>query len=132
MLDQPGLEPSAARGEFGVAVLHRKGSVPAERVRTLSLAHDAMSRLWPWSDKSYPGMRRGFLSMLSQRRGWSAVRWWLRGRTAMPAWAADDIARVLEDRGRGDLALAAELRSHAAAQRLVVRHNRGFMRVVDD
>ena len=77
-------------------------------------------------------MHKGLLSDLSRTRTWGAVKHWMAGRGRFPAWAARDLANVLENRARGDLALAEELRRHADVEDARLRRVSGFGRVPDE
>lgn len=129
------IEPERAQHLLGVSVFHRIRPVSSALDANSSLIDFAVARLWPWTRNSYPGMQKGFLTILSRPMSWQGVRWWRR-RSPMPAWAARDIAAVLLDRSRGDAALADLLLAHADAMDRRVHHmSVGFhvrRRVVED
>lgn len=83
----------------------------------------------PWHTDHYPGKQRAFLSLLSRRVTWEAVKHWRAGRARLPRDAAFDLAAALERRCAAGLLLAAELRAYGNSALGPREASLGFRRV---
>lgn len=83
-----------------------------------TLIDKAISHLWPWTVKNYPGLRRATLALLGCKLTWQAVQHWRAGRHPLPARAADTLANAIEARAMAGMQLVSTLRDHAKAMRL--------------
>jgi hypothetical protein len=108
---------------------YRPSAVPPALTAHTGLFDRALCWSWPWTRRGYPGLRRGLLASLPGSYTWPAVRHWRTGRTPIPAAVADAMAAQVEARCEAGLALVAELRAHAAAQRAMSRPARGCCQV---
>lgn len=101
------------RARLGLTPLIRGSRIPPDAIGDDDLPFRAVSFLWPWTKRSYPGRHKGFLSSVGRPLTWGAVKHWKAGRNRLPAWAARAMAAQLGERGRMALALEAELLAHA-------------------
>jgi len=82
----------------------------------------------PWSVSSYPGLRRGILSILSNGWTYSAIVHWRHDRARVPTLAATRIRDYIAGRCEQGLALVAELDKYIAE---FERKPSGFVMVKD-
>ena len=88
-------------------------SGPVAQDRYNTLAARAIHFLWPWTQRTYPGLHGGMRETLGRAATWAAVRHWRSGYRPFPAYAARVMADTIEARARHGLALADDLRRHA-------------------
>lgn len=74
--------------------------------------------LLPWTEDSYPGVKRGVVEMLAGRASWPAAKRWRDGSRNAPEWFATQLADMIEGRCRAGLEIVRELRDyHVPARR---------------
>lgn len=103
--------------------------VRAASVGNAALCEQAIRWLMPWTLSTFPGLRKGILSILPGVYTWQAVQHWRRGRRHLPAHVAEAMAEMIGARCRAGQSLEAELRAHAAAQRALPRPVTGCCRI---
>ena len=115
----PGLDPVTA-GRLGLWLLgqrsHRKAlkrTVFVKRVRPASLQERFVRLLAPWRIEEYPGCERILPALCGVAH--STARAWLWSDKRFPKKHALTLASICESRAAEFLALAEELRAHAAA-----------------
>lgn len=94
-----------------------------------ALCERAIRWLLPWTHATFPGFRKGILSMLPGFYAWQAVQHWRRGRRRLPAGVAEAMADAIRSRRLAGELIEAELRAYAVAQRAMRRPAAGCCRV---
>ena len=79
----------------------------------VTLPGRALTWLWPWRRKDYPGQYAGYRATLGNLAALDTIRDWRRGRHPMPVWAARSLADQIHARSLAGLALAGELLTYA-------------------
>ena len=83
----------------------------SQLIHTHTLARRCCDWCFAWDTETYPGIVRGFLSVLGNRVTWRSVQHWQAETRPIPPWARAVLADYLEGRARVALDLAAELRA---------------------
>ena len=83
--------------------------------------------LFPWPTRTYPGIGRGILSILSRHLTRRSLDNWRSGFRPLPAWAAKDLADHMQSLVDQALPLIAALRDlERAEEKRIKRIDRGF------
>ena len=82
----------------------------------VALCERAIRWLFPWTQRSYPGFRKGALSVLPRAYTWQVVQHWQKNNREMPAPVAHAIAVRMETTALEGLEIATELRAHTDGQ----------------
>lgn len=111
------------------AVWYARSTVPARLTSYHSLYERVAQWSYPWTRRSYPGFRRGLMSLIGRPVTWGAIAHWRAGRRRLPVDVALAHAEAIEARCHSGLAIAAELRDYIASEGKIIRRRDGICNV---
>ena len=105
----------------------RRISIRAQPDANATLTARCVTWLFPWPTRTYPGIGRGILSILSRHLTRRSLDNWRSGFRPLPAWAAKDLADHMQSLVDQALPLITALRDlERAEEKRIKRIDRGF------